>query len=101
MQKSTELDARSKEIQIESIREVEQRRLDLAKARIEDDKQRAVDEAKATRLAQQQSIQTYYTAMTLLGAPIPGILVGLWVFFQRRRREREIVPGSRFVGGAA
>ena len=68
---------------------------------IEDDKQRAIEEANATRLAQQQAIQTRYTAMTLLGAPIPGILVGFLVFFRRRKREREIVPGSRFVGGAA
>lgn len=101
VQKSTELDARSKEIQIDTIREVEQRRLDVAKAIIEDDKQRAIEEANATRLSHQQAIQTRYTAMTLLGAPIPGILVGFWVFFRRRRRDRDIVPGSRFVGGAA
>lgn len=98
---SSDLDERAKEIQIETIRDIEQRKLDAAKARIEDEKMRAVDAANARRLTQLQHIQQRYTAMTLAGAPIPGILVGIWVWLRRRKRDRAIVPGNRFVRGGA
>ncbi|MDP6928350.1 MAG: ABC transporter, partial [Planctomycetota bacterium] len=101
VRENLELDERSKKIQIETIREIEQRRLDLAKARIEDEKQRAIDLAKASKLQQQNSIQAWYTTVTLAGTPIPALLVAFWIFLRRRRREREIVPGSRYTGGAS
>lgn len=101
VRENLELDERSKKIQIETVREIEQRRLDLAKARIEDEKQRAIDLAKASKLQQQNSIQAWYTTVTLAGTPIPALLVAFWIFLRRRRREREIVPGSRYTGGAS
>lgn len=97
----TALDERSREIQIQTIRDVEQRKLDLAKAKIEDAKAEAIELAKAKKLEQQYSIQRRYTTVTLAGSPIPALAVALFMFSRRRRREREAVPGTRIAKGAA
>lgn len=100
LENNPELDQRAKEIQIETIRNVEQRRLDLAKAAINDAKDRAIKLAEATRRGKTLAIQRNYKVATLASMPLPAIAIGILVFLRRRKRERAIVPGSRTVGEA-
>ncbi|MGE3164798.1 MAG: Gldg family protein [Planctomycetota bacterium] len=92
-----QLDERSKEIQIESLRNVEQRRFDARKAEIEGQKQRAIDAALTEKTASEGRIRDNYRLSALIASPLPGLLIGLSVFFRRLRRERDSSVGSRRV----
>ncbi len=95
------LDQFQKDMQVEQIRQVEQRKLDLARSRIEDEKRLAIERAGYLRNAQKRRVQAGYQAWTIGLTPVPALLVGLIIFIRRRAREARIVPGSRLVGGAA
>jgi ABC-2 type transport system permease protein len=100
VQEMTGLDEQSKAIRIESIREIEQRRLDVARAKIEDEKEQKVEEAKARRIEQQRATESVYGILGMVFSPLLAVAVGLGVFVSRRRREREAVPASRAAGGS-
>lgn len=93
------LDAQSKEIQIEAVREAEDRRLASVKARIDDEKERALEFADAERNRAQQEIRRWYQSLGYFLSPALSVLVGLVVFGARISRERSSVPASRTVGG--
>ena len=95
------LDDRAKAIRIDSVRKVEQRRLDASTTSIEDEKQRRIDRAKGIMNASIASIQNRYRFLAVLLSPIPAILSGLFVFLLRRKRERITVPAARTVEGGA
>ncbi|MEN8151981.1 MAG: hypothetical protein ABFS86_19355, partial [Planctomycetota bacterium] len=99
IQDREDLDDRAKEIQMESVRGVEQRRLDTKRAAIEDEKQQRIDEAKGVMNEKVQHIQNNYRIKGVGLSPIPAILVGIIVFFVRRKRERIEVPESRSLTG--
>ncbi|MEW6744698.1 MAG: Gldg family protein [Planctomycetota bacterium] len=98
IEQSTELDEQSKAIRIDSVRKVEQRQLDLREASIEDAKSRAIELAMADKLHKEGRIRDFYRAGTLVISPIPAVLVGVWTFLRRRKRER-VTAGPR--GGAS
>jgi len=85
--RSTELDEQSKAIRIKSIRDVEQRRFEVQKAAIEDDKSQIIEDAKAQKLRSEDGVRDWYRLWALLFAPVPGILVGLATVVRRRNRE--------------
>jgi ABC-2 type transport system permease protein len=83
----TDLDERTKEIMLGNLQEVAQRRLDVDKQTIEDEKMNKMREAKADS---EQKIRTIengvrYTAAAI--PPLPPLLLGLFVFITRIRRE--------------
>jgi len=94
-----DLDQRAKEIQKQSVQEVEQRRLSTATAAINDTKQQKIDQAKGVMNERIQSIQNQYRLFAVLFTPLPAILAGFGVFLLRRRRERGTVPAARSVTG--
>lgn len=97
VRESTDLDETSKQIRIESIREVEQRRLEVAKAKIEDAKQGAIEEARARRIEGQRSIRGGFQLTGRMISPLAAVGVGLVVFFSRLKGDRLNV---RRVAGA-
>ena len=80
------LDAQSQAIRIGEIREVENRRLDFARAQIERDKQNAIGRAEAEMNQQRSALQDRTKALTLAFTPLPAILVGLLVFSRKKKR---------------
>ena len=84
---------------MESVRGVEQRRLDTMRASIEDEKQQRIDAARGVMNGKVQAIQNNYRFMGVGLSPIPAILMGIIVFFIRRKRERIEVPESRSLAG--
>ena len=91
----TDLDQRSKDIQIKTARDVEQRKLDVEKSAIEDEKERAIELARIDKRKGEERIRGFYKLGGLLLSPIPAILVGIMSFFRRRSQEASVVrPGS-------
>jgi ABC-2 type transport system permease protein len=97
---NTELDEMTKEMRILSIKEVEQRKFDLAKIKIDDEKDRLIEEARSDRHRNSKQIKDFYKRVGWLLSPILGIAIGLFVTFRRLRSERESIPVERQKSGS-
>ena len=84
---------------IVEVQQNENRKFELAKAKIEGDKNRRLEEAQHDRDAARTSIHDEYRMQALLLAAIPGLLVGLLTYF-RRRGSASNIPLNRRVGGS-
>ncbi|HZN63139.1 MAG TPA: Gldg family protein [Planctomycetota bacterium] len=85
----TDLDARTKEIQVDAVRETEQRKFDIEKRRIEGEKEAAIRKSKWERDQQVRAIQGRISKMALLLPPVPALLIGIFALVFRIRRELE------------
>ncbi len=95
------LDARSKDIRIESIREIEQRKLNVTSAKIEDLKRQQIDEAKATLVNHRRAIESTFAWIGMVIPPLLAVFVGLMIFMRKLKREQKHVPSARSAGGVA
>ncbi len=84
---NTELDERSKEVQLENLQAVAQRRLDVKKAIIEDQKQARIRDSRADLEQNTREIQNNVRFKAAALPPLPPLLLGLAVWFVRRTRE--------------
>ena len=82
------------------MRQVEQRKLDNEKGRIEEQKKRRLEEATHDRDMARSAVHVTYKLVALLLSVLPGLLVGLVMFIRRSSRAAAIVPQSRRIGGA-
>jgi ABC-2 type transport system permease protein len=83
----TDLDDRTKEIMLANLQEVAQRRLDVDKTKIEDEKLNEIRESKGILEEKTRAIQNGVRYGALAASPLPPMALGLLVFFFRRRRE--------------
>ena len=83
----TDLDDRTKEIMLANLQEVAQRRLDIDKARIEDEKLTKIRESKAESEQKTRAIENRVRSMAVAIPPLPPLILGLLVFGTRLRRE--------------
>jgi len=93
----TDLDERAKEIMVKSLEETENRRLQVRRAAIEDEKKRAIEESQAKMELEVRAIQRRIKWLAVVLPPVPTLLLGAWVWGRKRRREREIIPPERWV----
>ncbi len=94
------LDEQAKEVKIVEVRQVEQRKLDNEKGRIEEQKKRRLEEATHDRDMARSAVHVTYKGVALVLSVLPGLLVGLLMFVRRSSRAAAIVPQSRRIGGA-
>jgi ABC-2 type transport system permease protein len=94
------LDAASKEQKIAEVENRENRRLELTKAQIEDQKEASIQVAAYERDAGRDAVANGYRLVTLVVAILPGLLLGLVTLFRRHSRATAIVPASRRVSNA-
>ncbi len=92
-----ELDEQAKEIQIQTIQNNENRKLEIAKARIEDGKRSKIELARHERDSSKTRLYNGYRSLMLLLAPLPALAMGLIMFVRRRAREAANVPNNRLV----
>ncbi len=83
----TDLDDRTKEIMLTNLQEVAQRRLEVEKAKIEDEKLNRIREGKADSEQKTRAIENRVRFMAAVIPPLPPLILGLIVFGTRLRRE--------------
>jgi ABC-2 type transport system permease protein len=86
----TDLDERTKNIMADTVREAEQRKLDVEKRRIESDKEASVAKSEAERDGKVLAIQRTIRWMALGGASLPAIIAALIAFYLGIRRQMEV-----------
>jgi ABC-2 type transport system permease protein len=83
----TDLDDRTKEIMLTNLQEVAQRRLEVSKAKIEDEKLVRIREGKADSEQKTRAIENRVRFMAAVIPPLPPLILGLIIFATRLRRE--------------
>ena len=84
-----DLDVKTKEIMATAVHESEQRKFDVQKRKIEDDKKAAIRKSKQEANLQVKSIEMRIKVMALVLPPVPALLIGILVLILRIRRELE------------
>ena len=80
-----------------NLQEVANRRLDVEKANIEDQKQKKVQESKADMEQQVRQIQNRIRTLAIAIPPLPALVLGLFVFGARLRRENQGANPNRIA----
>jgi ABC-2 type transport system permease protein len=93
----TDLDDESKQVMIQNLETVENRRLAVARTNIEDDKQRQIENSRADMENSIRGIQNTIKLLAVALPPIPAFVVFLIVSVRRLRRERIGVPVDRLI----
>jgi ABC-2 type transport system permease protein len=92
-----DLDEQGKQVMIANIQAVENRRLQVARSTIEDEKQRQIEASRAEMENSIRGIQNTIKMMAVALPPIPAVLLFLLVSIRRLARERLGVPVDRLV----
>jgi ABC-2 type transport system permease protein len=97
----TDLDDQAKQVMIANLQSAENRRLQVARTNIEDEKQRQIEDSRAEMENSIRGIQNTIKMMAVVLPPIPAFLVFLVVSVRRLRRERIGVPVDRLAAKEA
>ena len=92
-----ELDDRSREIKLSTLERVENRRFEVEKAAIEDDKRRKVQESKGTMEQSIRAIENRVRVGAILAAPLPALLLAAFIFGARAGRENQGANPNRLA----
>ena len=97
VEQRTDLDDQTKQVMITNLQSAENRRLEVARANIDDEKQRQIEDSRAEMENSIRGIQNTIKLMAVALPPIPAFMVFLIVSVRRLRRERIGVPVDRLV----
>ena len=97
LKENQELDAQAKEIRIQELEEKENRKLELSKAQIENDKATKIEVARHDRDSQKRALYNSYRIGMMVFSILPALGFGIATFLRRRAREGAIVPQNRMV----
>jgi ABC-2 type transport system permease protein len=92
-----DLDDQAKQVMIANVQAVENRRFQVSRTTIEDEKQRQIEVSRADMENSIRGIQSTIKLMAVLLPPIPAVLLFLIVSVKRLARERIGVPVDRLV----
>ena len=97
IQQRKDLDDQAKQVMIANVQAVENRRLQVARTTIEDEKQRQIDDSRADMENSIRAIQNTIKMLAVVLPPIPALVLFLIVSVRRLARERIGVPVDRLV----
>jgi ABC-2 type transport system permease protein len=98
IQDNPQLSPPEKEEMIRRLKEGEERRLDVAKANIDRDKQLEIDNAKNAAERRIRETERKIMIQAVLIPPVPAIVLGVVVFLLRLGRERRAIAPERRAG---
>ncbi len=93
----TDLDQQTKRIMIANQQKAENRRLQVARANIEDEKQRLIENARADMEGSIRTIQNTIKLLAVALSPVPAFGLFIWVSLRRLRRETIGVSADRLL----
>ena len=94
-----DLDDQAKQIMITSVQQTETRRLTVARANVDDERQRQIENARANMEASVRGIQNTIKLLAVTLPPVPAFVLFILVSLNRLRRERIGVASDRLVSG--
>lgn len=95
-----DLDDRTRRIMVENVREVENRRLEVKKQNIEDDKDSRVERSRIEKEVAISAIEHRIRLLSVLLPPLLPLAIGLWVFAVRVGRETQgVIQEGKAEGG--
>ena len=97
LQQRPDLDEQTKQIMIANLQSVENRRLAVARATIEDEKQRQIETSRANMEDSVRGIQNTIKLLAVALPPIPAFVLFVLVSIRRLRRERLGVARERLM----
>ena len=92
-----ELDDRSREIKLSTLERVENRRFEVEKAAIEDEKRRKVQESKGSMEQSIRAIENRVRIGAIIAAPLPALLLAAFIFGTRAGRENQGANPNRLA----
>ena len=95
VQNRTDVDAQAKQIMARNLQEVENRRLQVLSANIETEKETKIRASLERMETQIRRIQSTIKTFAILLPPVPVVVLGLFTFARRQRREREGAAAAR------
>lgn len=93
----TDLDEQAKQIMISNLQTAENRRLQVARANIEDERQRALENARAAMEGSIRGIQSTIKLLAVVLPPIPAFVLFLIMSVRKLARERSRISTDRLV----
>jgi ABC-2 type transport system permease protein len=97
IEQRADLDAEAKQVMIANVQSVENRRLQVARTTIEDEKQRQIEASRADMENSIRGIQNTIKLMAVALPPIPALALFLLVAVRRLARERIGVSPDRLI----
>jgi ABC-2 type transport system permease protein len=91
----TDLDDTTKAIMLKSAEEAENRRLQAKQEKIEQKKEKTLYKNNTEYKRAVDRVQNNIRLVAVMVPPIPALLLGMLLFWRKRRRERETIPTSR------
>jgi ABC-2 type transport system permease protein len=92
-----DLDEQAKSVMIANVQAVENRRFQVARTTIEDEKQHQIDVSRAEMENSVRGIQNTIKLLAVVLPPIPAVVLFLIVSIRRLARERIGVPTDRLI----
>jgi ABC-2 type transport system permease protein len=88
LERRADLDEQTRQIMLENLRAVENRRLTVARANIEDEKARRIEDSRTEMESSIRAIQNAIKVAAVTLPPVPAFLLFLFVTARRLKRER-------------
>jgi len=93
----TDLDEQAKSIMINNLQTAETRRLQVARANIEEERGRQIEDARAVMESSVRGIQNTIKLLAVSLPPIPAFVLFVLISLRKLRRERSRISSERLV----